>query len=936
MACAVFSAPRLSAADVDEFKVKRKDVFEFTQTPQVSRNGDVLTITFGVKDFCDASVAIENADGTIACHVASGVLGTNAPEPFQKNSLKQSVEWDGKNDQGVLVINSAPHTVRVSLGLKPVFEKNLYWSPYKRISQAAPALAASEEGVFVYEGAGVDSLKLFDHEGKYVRTVYPFPADKLNDVKGLEWRDFPNGLHLPWKHSIYEQTLLTSGNNASWFDELGRSGRGASGLAVRGKNVALAFQKLNHFSTDGTSGGVELTGGATSIELNKLIVGPSSIALSPDAKTVYMAGYSYREVSNFDTQHVVMRISMDGVEPAKVFAGASGMAEGRAQGNGTEPGKFGNATSVDCDAAGRVYVSDFMNDRIQIFSPDGKYLKELKTFKPALVRLNRKNGEIYCFSWTIPSWMWSASKPADADVCVTRYGGFDDLKQIARYEIPGADGKKMTFKPYWSTHTGMPYPLYFSGEIDSWCDTPTIWFGRDCRNDAELGVHGGNGGQAQLWEDCGIKIYREKNGKLELIRDFGKETVKEAVRAKPPSNAIQHCYVNPVNGHLFVAEADSAPTCKASSFWLEINPDTGESKLIKLPFNPVDATIDMNGYAYLRNTNVIARYDMKDWREIPWDYGEEFDQVGRDGGIGGHSTAVTSGLVLPSQSPVCYHQGGIAVSPKGYVIASCAYHFTGLSHMVGESTVDVKGLSTIGKPYQPKMFPGRALNSTTPCIHVWDKHGKLVYEDAVPGIHQVDGVAMDRRDALYFMHTPARVVDGKPYINSMSETMTKMFLGRGKVISSGDTPMVLDSAGTPTRPQDGTGIWVEHADWFYGGVGFAGFNASQAGGGCACWFSRFCLDNYARSFVPEPQQFGVGVLDSAGNLILRIGRYGNVDSAGPKSAVPLGGDEVGLFHPLYVGTYSDRRLFISDYGNGRIVCVKLDYNVNEKVGVPEK
>jgi hypothetical protein len=937
-ALAIFSvafSAALAASDVDEFKVKRKEVFEFTQKPQVSRNGDVLSITFGVKDFCDASVAIENPDGSIACHLASGVLGSNAPEPFQKDSLKQTVLWNGKNDQDVLIINKGAHTVRVSLGLKPSFEKNLYWSPYKRISQAAPQIQANEEGVFVFEGAGVDSVKLFDHEGRYIRTVYPFPANKLNDVKGLEWRDFPQGFHLPWKHSIYEQTLLTSGNNASWFDELGRSGRGASAMTVRGNRIALAFEKLNHFGTDGSSGGMELTGGATSLTFNKLVVGPSSIAMSPDFKTVYMTGYAYREVSNFDTQHVVMSIPMDGVEPAKVFAGSSGIFEGRAKGNGTEPGTFGNATSVDCDAQGRVYVSDYMNDRIQIFTPEGKYIKELKTPHPALVRLNRKNGEIYSFTWTIPSWMWSASKPGDSEIAVTRYGSFDDPKQIARYEIPGNDGKKMLFRPYWSTHTGLPHPLYFTGEIDSWGEGITIWFGRDCRNDAEMGVHGGNGGAAEPWENCGIKIFREKNGKLEVVRDFGKETVKEVVRAKPPSNAIQHCYVNPVNGHLFLAEADSAPTCKASSYWLEIDPESGEIKVVKLPFNPVDATIDLNGYAYLRNTNVIARYDTKDWREIPWDYGEEFEQIGRDGGIGGHSTPVVSGLVLPSQSPVCYHQGGIAVSPKGYVLASCAYHYTGLSHMVGESTVDIKGMANIGKPYQPNMFPGRALNSTTPCIHVWDKHGKLIYEDAVPGVHQVDGIAMDRKDAIYFMHTPSRVLDGKPYINSMAETLTKMIPGKGKVISSGSCPIALDAAGTPTRPCDGTGVWVENAEWFYGGVGFAGFNAAQAGGGCACWFSRFCLDTYARSFAPEPQQFGVAVLDSSGNLILRIGHYSNVDSAGPKSALPLGGDEVGLFHPLYVGTHTDHRLFISDYGNGRIVSVKLDYHLNERVAVPE-
>ena len=75
-------------------------------------------------------------------------------------------------------------------------------------------------------------------------------------------------------------------------------------------------------------------------------------------------------------------------------------------------------------------------------------------------------------------------------------------------------------------------------------------------------------------------------------------------------------------------------------------------------------------------------------------------------------------------------------------------------------------------------------------------------------------------------------------------------------------------------------------------------------------------------------QYSVSVLDSNGNLIVRIGRYGNVDSAGPKSKEPLGGDEVGLFHACFVGTHTDHRLFISDIGNDRIISVKLDYYKN--------
>ena len=50
-------------------------------------------------------------------------------------------------------------------------------------------------------------------------------------------------------------------------------------------------------------------------------------------------------------------------------------------------------------------------------------------------------------------------------------------------------------------------------------------------------------------------------------------------------------------------------------------------------------------------------------------------------------------------------------------------------------------------------------------------------------------------------------------------------------------------------------------------------------------------------------------------------------------APAIGGDEVALFHACYLATHSDRRLFIADAGNARIVSVKLNYHATERVAV---
>ncbi len=303
---------------------------------------------------------------------------------------------------------------------------------------------------------------------------------------------------------------------------------------------------------------------------------------------------------------------------------------------------------------------------------------------------------------------------------------------------------------------------------------------------------------------------------------------------------------------------------------------------------------------------------------------------------------------MPSTSPVCYHQGGFNVSAKGDVIASCAYRYVGISSGRLSGKKDTKKHTFA---YKPVLFPGRVVNSTSPCIHVWDKYGRLKYEDAVPGVGQCDGVAIDRDEKIYVMQAPGRFYGSKRYFNEMAQTLMKVRPKKLKVISSSGSPLQLTAEGRPKRAPDLWSTrhgkaWVTSAEWYYGGVGFAGFNMIGHGGGCACWFSRFALDLFARSVAPEPYQFRVAVLDSAGNLILRIGKYGNVEDGkplvakgGPAKTRSIGGDEVGLVHACFVGTHTDRRIFISDLGNARILSVRLDYHAGEKIalkGVPDR
>jgi DNA-binding beta-propeller fold protein YncE len=940
-----------SAAEMpEEFRVKRSGPFEFAEKPKVRRRGDKVTISFETEGFCDVTVAIENPGSSpggfprIVRHLASGVLGENAPKPFAKGTKKQAVVWDGKDDQGRYLDNKDELVVRVSLGLKPRLERTLYWSAYKRYG-GMPLLAAAPEGVYVFEGRGVDHLRLYGHDGIYQRTVYPFPRGKLKSVRGLKWQGFPQGYSLPLKGGLYQTTLLTSGANFHTGNHgIARNAAGATSMAVQRDRLALASVEVNRLGTDGSSAGLKLRGPKVGMTVKSVAggmdvnVGPSSIALSPDGKTLYLTGYlwrtgSWRRVPG--CEHAVLKMNYEADAAPKVFLGDR-------KKHGADNAHFRVPTSVTCDAQGRVYVTDHINDRIQVFSAAGKHLKTIKTTRPAKVCVHRKTGEIWAFSYPVVGVPYDIIRKYGYNArkfksTVTRFSAMPAARKISGEPFPLGPGDSAGFEA-----TGHVYHV----ELDSWAKEPTVWVvGRKHHaRGAEFGFSGHYNKadiDPNLWK-AGVRLQRKVKGAWKVVDAFGDRCVKDVVRPTPPRHNIQRLYTNPKTGKLYVAEADSGPTGKASNDWLEINPRSGRIKIVRLPFNAMEGAFDLNGLVYLRNTDHIIRYTFPAFREVPWDYGVERARLGNDGGINGRTTSVISGLKMPTTSPVCYHQGGIYVSPRGSVIASCAYRYVGISSgRLSNKKVHSKDV------YKPSLFPGRIVNSTSPCIHVWDKHGQLKYEDALPGAGQCDGVALDRDDNIYVMTAPSRFFGKKRYFNHMSETIIKVRPKKTKIVSSGRSPLRLTAGDKPKRAPDLWSTrhgqaWADGAEWFYGGVGFAGFNMIGHGGGCACWFSRFTLDYFARSIAPEPLQCRVAVIDSAGNLITRIGRYGNVQDGkpmiakgGPAVTRSIGGDEVSLVYACFVGTHTDRRIFISDHGNARILSVKLDYHASETLNLKD-
>jgi len=762
------------ASDLNESRIKREPVFEFTQKPKVTRVRDKVTINFESKGFCDVSVAIEDARGRIVRCLASGVLGKNAPPPFKKNSKKQTLIWDGKDDRGKYVEDKDNVTVRVSLGLKARFERTLFWTPKKRASNEPPIIVAAPEGVYVYDsGQSLDHVRLFDHKGNYVRTVYPFPSGVVNKVRGLYRHKFPqDGAMLPIKCNFLQTTMLSSGSNSEpvtykpksrTYESVaggqpahyGMFGRAALGMAVypgggpgKGGKIALAHRLLNRLGTDGGDAGGLIYGPMVSspghLRLvhsfpgGKFNIPPRSMAFSPDGKWLYMTGYYWAKPWNNDGLHGVKRMAFNSDKPSELFAGSMSQKEG-----GTDDKHLSYPASVVCDAKGRVYVADHMNDRIQVFDPSGRLLKSISSPKPAEIRIHPESGELYVFSWMIANYRLIGEnkerkklhKPEIHIKAILRhYGSYDNPRLIESWPLPVRDYEE---RP---RHAYIANGSQFRAEIDFWAESLTIWL-----------VPCGKG--RGKWNHCGTLILKPKGKKLAVVRDFGKEVDKDPYGSHLSGGIRRRIYANPVSGRVYVTSGTSFQDV------VRIDPKNGKHRTVNLPHNSEEMCFDYAGRAYLRSMSYVSRWDSRTWREIPWDYGEERKRVS----FSSMSTARMGSIVsaLPVFQGINWHMGGMHVSPRGHLVVAC-YTSKEL-----ELRTDTKQLGEQGKEYSPQIYPGRLITKKGALVHVWDSHGKMLREDAVPGLGDLYGVAIDKDNAIYVVSSGTRLIDGKRHFNDI-------------------------------------------------------------------------------------------------------------------------------------------------------------------------
>src|SRR5262249_52449127 len=286
------------------------------------------------------------------------------------------------------------------------------------------ALAADADGVYVLEclDGGNNLLRQFDHDGNYRKTIYPWNPDQLERI-AISKRTLPDAkIHheaAPPAGTPFVPMMTGYGSTMPFHTVVDRTcmATAAGKIGIFTKGGFGDVRRLLRLRSDGTTGGEPLEGAIFSDKANGAhsYQGQAHMAMSPDGKWVYVTGL-YRHAVEWRNGllvggygetapcrwNAVYRFAWDAKGPVidgkdSFFGEVS--REPKTAGADRDNDHLNGPQGLACDAAGRLYIADFGNNRIQVLTPEGKYLKTIPVKEPQEIAVHPKTGEIYvlCF-----------------------------------------------------------------------------------------------------------------------------------------------------------------------------------------------------------------------------------------------------------------------------------------------------------------------------------------------------------------------------------------------------------------------------------------------------------------------------------------------------------------------------------------------------------
>jgi hypothetical protein len=430
--------------------VAAQDV-KFSTAPSASKSNGGASISFAVSERTDVEVAILDSKGEVVRHLAAGVLGGEKapPEPL-KAGLSQSVAWDGKDDFGKTVGGS--FKVRVRAGTQYKFGRFIGEDPYT--FGAVDGLAVDEDGnlyISSYAGThnqGERTLRVYDGQGRYLREIMPFPVSmKPDSMKSVARFDSAAKVWRPTNYSCLNPDFYASPHAV---------------LVSASLSNGICFADLDDVYAVNPDGSVKGVAFGTKQSPRPVFdaknqennhyghpwhyhEGVECFSASPDGKWLYLTGpvpnpeKRKKEDPRFPLGGVY-RMRLDGKDDMKLFVSLPITYDGAWSKDGFKNyGKTGPIHYVGCDSKNNVYVPDRQNNRVVVFSEDGKQLGEVAVKNPQQIVAHPKSGSFYVLCMVCNGWSTHA-------LAVEKFDSFAaGSKPVAVYDkFPNKVSPRMT------------------------------------------------------------------------------------------------------------------------------------------------------------------------------------------------------------------------------------------------------------------------------------------------------------------------------------------------------------------------------------------------------------------------------------------------------------------------------------------------------------
>jgi len=820
--------------------------------PTIRRVGPNVRIVFALGKYDDVLVRVVDAEGKTVRELACGVLGDNAPEPFEKARLRQEIVWDGKDAAGKPARPGSK--VQLAVGLRPRFDRFVAYDPTQFLEHICGMEVDNQGRVYVTlftERRGEPELRRYSREGEYLDTVYPPNPNrldgKLEDV--FPYVDYVDGRAVPqrrgaWPFLIYKYHSAREDDPTRYPFPLRIAPDGQAYIAeiVTGHSdltptelVALKPVKCRIFSVDLDPFWF----------LKRMSMGAGAWAVD-DKEYAYLcctnraALDELKRISALKEEkligNTVLKLSLETLKPAADFQynGREKLTEkrpyiGTFRKTGKGPEFFQDVNDLTVDRQGNIYVVD--QARIKVYRANGQFIKMLARF--TLDGKEKELGAVHGVRATQRALYVVARLdllPSNKKARQKRWR----TSHLVKFQLaPGAEPKAVWTLPL----DGLAGLV----AVDQSTEPPIIW------------VAGGGGATT-------FTRIVDGGNRPDAVRHI--RSTREGIVTDPWAVAVDG------TGRVFAfdyARGCIVRTNDDGSDWLESEPvprlialhiDRKRGRLFQSSFERLDCSdldfndiediefpegwrnlgaVDAEGKLYASRSGATS-FDKLTGRIVnrfgPDGLNGLVDRFGPDGAL------QQAGLIEQYQG-----LGGLAMDSHGclYVMDTCRGQFQYVAHDVGRRLLDD--------------WP------------VWRRGGKRI---------------LNQSDLGY---------------------LVKFAPGGGK-------------RGTPAE------LWAHRG-------------ASPVMSQCRCPVNTNCVavDEADRIFATDYLKYHVKILDTAGNLIARIGSWGNAECRGPNSRYPEPEIAFGWLHSIDA---THDTLYASDKDLRRIVKVRLEYRQSTETIVPQE